>query len=60
MVALLIYLLVILLAAFVAHHIITKFFPAEMQTIALAVVGIILLIVVLSFLAGRFDFPALR
>jgi hypothetical protein len=60
MIALLITILVILLVAYVAHYVIVTFLPADLQRIALIVTGIILLIVVVSLVAGRADLPALR
>jgi hypothetical protein len=60
MIALLITILVILLVAYVAHYVIVTFLPGDLQRIALIVTGIILLIVVVSLVAGRVELPALR
>lgn len=48
----LIALLFLFLLAFTAHWVISKFFPEPLRTVALAVVGVVLLIIILSYAGG--------
>lgn len=52
LIGLLIALLIFCCIAYLAYWIITKFFPEPMRVIALAVIGVVLLIVLLSYVGG--------
>jgi len=60
--ALLIWIIVICAIAWIAHYVITGFFPEPIRTPALLVVGVILLIVIIMFLlhGGPVGFPLRR
>ena len=55
MMALLITVLIVALVAYVAVYVIRTMLPEPVRMIAMAIVGVILLLVLLGLVAGRFD-----
>jgi len=58
----LLYIVVVCCIAWIAHYVITGFFPEPVRTPALLIVGVILLIVIIMFLlhGGPVSFPLRR
>jgi hypothetical protein len=59
LIGILIFAVGIFILAWIAHYVITKFLPGEIQTPVLAVVGVIFLLVVLGAISGYIPTPIL-